>query len=51
MYRDKSKALAALKVEHERLRWTLSDVYRRETEREMAWMGYQYSDYSKHEKT
>lgn len=27
MYRDSSTALAALKIEHERLRWTLSDAY------------------------
>lgn len=51
MYRDSSKELAALKLEHERLRWTLSDMYRRESERETARMGYQYGDYSKHENT
>lgn len=50
MYRDSSKELAALKLEHERLRWTLSDMYRRETERETARMGYQYGDYSNREK-
>ena len=47
MYRDGSKELAALKVAHERLRWTLSDVYRREGEQETAQMGYQYGDYPK----
>ncbi|WP_429386235.1 hypothetical protein [Pseudomonas sp. YL-218 TE3947] len=47
MYRDNSKELAALKLEHERLRWTLSDMYRRESERKTARMGYQYGDHSK----
>ncbi|WP_415765355.1 hypothetical protein [Pseudomonas sp. ZB1P45] len=47
MYRESSTELAALKIEHERLKWTLSDVYRRESERETARMGYQYGDYSK----
>ncbi|MHC8399016.1 hypothetical protein ACYZTX_05865 [Pseudomonas sp. MDT1-17] len=50
MWRDCSKELAALKLEHERLRWTLSDMYRRESERETAKMGYAYGDYSKREK-
>lgn len=45
MYRDTSTELAALKVEHERVRWTLSDVYRRESERETSRMGYKYGDY------
>lgn len=40
MYRDSSSELAALKVEHERLRGTPSDVYRRESEREIARMSY-----------
>ena len=47
MYRDESAELAALKVEHERVRWTLSDVYRRESERETARMSYQYGDHTK----
>lgn len=51
MYRDSSKELAALKIEHERLKWTLSDLYRRETESETARMGYQYGDYEKREKS
>ena len=46
MHRDRSAELAALKVEHERLRWTLSDMYRRESERETARMGYQYGDHT-----
>ncbi|WP_237885741.1 hypothetical protein [Pseudomonas sp. PGPR40] len=50
MYRESSTELAALKIEHERLKWTLSDMYRRESERETARMGYQYGDYSKREK-
>lgn len=46
MYRDGSKELAALKIEHERLRWKLSDVYRREGEREIAQRGYAYGDHT-----
>ncbi|WP_338807663.1 hypothetical protein V8U11_16065 [Pseudomonas chlororaphis] len=53
MYRESDRELAALKesneglkVEHERLRWTLSDMYRRESERETKTMGYAYGDYS-----
>jgi hypothetical protein len=47
MYRDASNELAALKVEHGRLQWTLSDVYRRQGEQETARMGYAYGDHSK----
>lgn len=47
MWRDSSKELAALRLEHERLRWTLSDLYRRETERETSRMTYAYGDHSK----
>ena len=47
MYRDSSKELDALKIEHERRRWTLSDVYRRESEQETARMGYAYGDHNK----
>ena len=50
MYRDCTKELAALKVEHERLRWTLSDMYRREREQGTTQLGYQYGDYSNLEK-
>lgn len=46
MYRDSSKELAALKVEHERLRWTLSDMYRRESESSASKLTYAYGDYS-----
>ena len=53
MYRDSSKELAALKgsneclkVEHERLRWTLSDMYRRESESAASKLTYAYGDYS-----
>lgn len=48
MYRDSSKELAALKLEHERLRWTLSDMYRRESEtkHETKTLGYAYGDYN-----
>lgn len=34
MWRTSSKELTTLRLEHERLRWTLSDLYRREMERE-----------------
>jgi len=44
MWRDSSKELATLKLEHERL--TLSDFYRKETERETAKMVYAYGDHS-----
>jgi hypothetical protein len=40
MYRDSSTELAALKVEHCRLKWTFSDMYSREREREPLRMGY-----------
>lgn len=45
MWRDSSKELAALKLEHERLGWTLSDMYRREAELETAKMTYAYGDH------
>lgn len=44
MYRDTSGELVALKVEHERLRWTLSDMYRRETEVVTSKMTSAYGD-------
>ena len=47
MYRDCTKELAALKVEHERVRWTLSDMYSREREQDTARMGYAYGHYTK----
>lgn len=47
MYRESASELAALKLEHERLKWKLSDMYRRESERETKTMGYAYGDYSK----
>lgn len=47
MWRDSSKELAALKLEHERLQWALSDMYRREAERETAKMTYAYGDHDK----
>jgi len=50
MYRESSTELAALKVEHERLKWTLTDMYRREREQGTAQLGYQYGDYTKSEK-
>lgn len=47
MWRDNDKLLAALRLEHERLQWKLSDMYRRDTELETAKMGYAYGDHSK----
>jgi hypothetical protein len=47
MYRDCTKELAALKIEHERLKWTLSDVFSREREQGKGSMGYDYGDYEK----
>ncbi|MNO45704.1 hypothetical protein D3C76_359760 [compost metagenome] len=46
MHRDSSTELAMLKVEHERLKWTLSDMYRRESERETSRMGYACGDHT-----
>ena len=46
MHRDSSTALSSLKVEHERLKWTLSDMYSRDRERETSRMGYAYGDHS-----
>lgn len=46
MYRDSSKELAALKIEHERLKWTLSEMYDCEREREKSQMGYAYGDHA-----
>ena len=51
MYRDSTTELAALKVEHERLKWTLTDMYRREREQGTTQLGYQYGDYAKREKS
>ena len=51
MHQDSFTDPAALKGEGERLRWTLSDIYRQESERETARMGYQDGDYVAREKT
>jgi hypothetical protein len=51
MYRDSSMELAALKIEHERLRWMLSDMYGREREERTVQLGYAYGDYSPKDKT
>ncbi|SFH13668.1 hypothetical protein SAMN03159297_03293 [Pseudomonas sp. NFACC45] len=47
MYRDSSTELAALKVEHDRLKKTLSDMDTKGREQEPLRMGYAYEDYSK----
>ncbi|MBM6448031.1 MULTISPECIES: hypothetical protein [Pseudomonas] len=51
MYRESSTELAALKIEHERLKWTLSDMYSREREQGKTQLGYAYDDYSPKDKT
>lgn len=43
MYRQACRELGALKVEHERL---LSDLYRRESDKEAGEMVYQYGDHT-----
>jgi hypothetical protein len=51
MYRESSMELAALKIEHERLKWTLSDMYSRERVQGTTQLGYAYGDYSPKDKT
>lgn len=50
MYRQACRELGTLKVEHEWLRWTLSDLYRRESDKEAGKMVYQYGDHTLSEK-
>ena len=45
-WRDCSKELASLKLEHERVRWTLSDVYHRQSQIATSKMVYQYGDHT-----
>lgn len=54
MHRDSSREIAALKganeslrIEQERLRWTLSGMYSRERGQGKVSLGYAYGDYSK----
>jgi hypothetical protein len=47
MHRGSSTELAALKVEHERLKWTLSEMYSRDRDRETSRMGYAYGDHAR----
>lgn len=51
MYRESSTELSALKVEHERLKWTLTDMYQREREQRKTQLGYAYGDYTPKDKT
>ncbi|WP_057396585.1 hypothetical protein [Pseudomonas fluorescens] len=46
MHRDSSTELAALKIEHERLKWTLTKIYDREREREPSRIRYTYGDFN-----
>ena len=50
MYRESSTELAALKIEHLRLKWTLSEMYSREREQGSTQLGYAYGDYSPKDK-
>ena len=51
MYRESSTELAALKVENERLKWTLTDMYSRERDQGKTQLGYAYGDYTPKDKT
>jgi hypothetical protein len=51
MYRESSTELAVLKVEHERLKWTLSDMYSRELEQATTQLGDAYGDYAPNDRT
>lgn len=51
MYRNGSKELGVLKIEHERLKWTLTGMYNRERERGKIQLGYACGDYSPKDKT
>lgn len=46
MYRGVLKEAATLKVENEKLRWTLSDIYLRESKEATSKMGYSYGDHT-----
>lgn len=46
MYRQACRELGTLKVERERLRWMLSDLYRRERDKEPGKMVYRYGDHT-----
>lgn len=50
MNRGSSVELSALKVEYERLKWTLSEMYARERRCETSRMGYAYGDYIRQSK-
>ncbi len=40
-----------LKIEHERLKWMMSDMYSREREQGSTQLGYAYGDYTPKDKT
>ncbi|MBD9461639.1 hypothetical protein IB266_01110 [Pseudomonas sp. Pdm06] len=46
MYRASLKEIGTLRVENERLRWTLSDIYRQRSEEETSRIGYKYGDHT-----
>jgi regulator of replication initiation timing len=47
MHRESVTELSALKVEHERLRWTVSEMYSQERAQGKASFGYAYGDHTK----
>lgn len=47
MYRSVLKEIATLKIENEKLRWTLSEIYLRESKEATSKMGYSYGDHGK----
>lgn len=47
MWRDSTRELAALKVDHQRITQRLSQFYEADRAQEVAKMGYAYGDYGK----
>ncbi|MEN2396825.1 hypothetical protein [Pseudomonas halotolerans] len=47
MYRGVLKEVATLKIENEKLRWTLSEIYLRQSREATKKMGYAYGDHGK----
>ncbi|MCW1242939.1 hypothetical protein OC610_00835 [Pseudomonas sp. SAICEU22] len=46
MYRGALKEIGTLKAENERLRWTLSDIYHRQSQEATKKIGYAYGDHT-----
>lgn len=47
MYRASVKEIGTLKIENERLRWTLSDIYMRQSQEATSRIVYTYGDHGK----